>query len=79
MEFVGIDVKFPITVFIDNVGAMFLENNYRVKIYLHIDIKDQYVLQFIDKVIVKIVLVISKEYKEYLYTRNVNLEGYIDN
>ena len=73
LEFLGIEIDFPITVNCDNVGAIFLsqnaKNNNRTK---HIDIRAHYVRQFIEDGILKIVFVKSADNEADVFTKNVS-------
>ena len=73
------DVVLPITLFVDNVGAIFLECNDGCKRYRNVDIKHNYIRHFVDKGIVKIIFVRSKGNRDDGYMKNLNLEAYTDN
>jgi hypothetical protein len=70
-------IDFPITVHVDNVGAIFLANNRttseRTK---HVDIRHHFVREFIEDGIVKIVFVRSKNNDADIFTKNLTGEGY---
>ena len=73
LEFLGIDIDFPITVNCDNVSAIFLsqnaKNNNRTK---HIDIRAHYVRQFIKDGILKIVFVKLADNEADVFTKNIS-------
>ena len=58
LTFLGVKVKYPITVRCDNVGAIFLsynsKNSNRTK---HVDIRAHFVCQYVEDGIVKVVSV----------------------
>merc|ERR1712013_120196 len=69
--------KLPITVHVDNVGAIFMATNHassdRTK---HVDVRYHFVREFIEDGVVKIKFVRSKENDADLFTKNVNGELY---
>ena len=77
LEFVGVNVKLPITVFCDNVGAIFLAYNTktggRTK---HIDVKYHYVREFVYKGEVQIVFVRSENNHSDVFTKNTSQKVY---
>ena len=77
LEFVGVKVKLPITVFCDNVGAIFLAYNAktggRTK---HIDVKYHYVREFVYKDEVQIVFVHSENNHSNVFTKNTSQKVY---
>ena len=77
LETMKVNVKLPITVHIDNVGAIFMATNQtssdRTK---HVDVRYHFVREFIEDGVVKIKFVRSKENDADLFTKNVNGELY---
>jgi ribosomal protein L24 len=71
LDSLKLQVEYPITVHMDNVGAIFLANdrttNKRTK---HIDIRHHFVREFIEDVIVKIIFVKSKDNNADVFTKN---------
>ena len=77
LESIGIKIDFPIKVKCDNVGAIYLANNYttsqRTK---HIDIRCHFVREFIEDGILKIEFVPSAENDADIFTKNTTEELY---
>ena len=67
-----IKVQLPVTVLVDNVGAIFMSSNVttssRTK---HVDIRTKYVHQYVEDGIVKIVFVRSESNRSDIMTKNV--------
>ena len=77
VEFLGIKVKRPIIVKVDNVGAIYLANNAttsnRTK---HVDTRYHFVREYVTDGTVEIVFVKSAENTADMFTKNVNRELY---
>jgi hypothetical protein len=75
LESMGIKVKLPIEIKVDNTGAIFLSNNYtsgqRTK---HIDVRVHFVRQYIEDGIFKIVFVKSEDNDADIFTKNTSEE-----
>ena len=75
MEFLNITVKLPITVRVDNVGAIYLANNAisgpRTK---HVDIRYHFVRDYIEKGIIQIDFVKSEDNDSDIFTKNLGEE-----
>ena len=73
LEFLEINVDYPITVHCDNEGAIFLaynaKNSQRTK---HVDIRAHYVREYVEDGVVKIIFVKSEENTADAYTKNVS-------
>ena len=73
LEFLHVEVGYPIIVNVDNVGAMGLANNQsssqRTR---HVDIRYHFVREFIEDGIVKIIFVRSEDNERDIFTKNVN-------
>jgi len=68
---IGIKVKLPITIRVDNVGAIFMaENNSTNGRTKHIDIRYRFVNEYVDDKFVEIVFVGTKENVADLFTKN---------
>ena len=71
LEFLKIKIDYPVTVFCDNIGAIFLgyndKNSKRTK---HVDIRHHYVRQYVEDGTVKIIFVRSEENSADTYTKN---------
>ena len=74
---IGINVNMPIIVHVDNVGAIFMSENVtatqRTK---HIDVRYQYVREFIEEGFIKIIFVKSEYNKSTMFTKNVSQDIY---
>jgi hypothetical protein len=77
LESMNLPVDYPITVHVDNVGAIFLANNKttseRTK---HVDIRHHFTREFIEDGIVKVIFVRSNENDADLFTKNLPGEVY---
>jgi hypothetical protein len=75
LEYMAIRIKLPITVYVDNVGAIFLSNNattnQRTK---HIDVRYHFTRELIEAGIIKIIFVKTNDNKADIYTKNVSQE-----
>ena len=75
IESMGIKVELPIVIKTDNVGAIYLSNNYttsqRTK---HIDVRVHFVRQFIEDGIFKIEFVGSEDNDADIFTKNTSEE-----
>ena len=73
LNLLGVKINYPIRVQCDNVGAIFLsynkKNSNRTK---HIDIGAQFVRQYVEDGIVKVLFVQSVENKADTFTKNVS-------
>ena len=67
------NTDFPINVWCDNVGSIFLSYNAKDSNQAkHINIWDHYVWQFVEEGVVKIVFVRSADNKADVFTNNVS-------
>ena len=77
LQSIGVIVKLPIIVRVDNVGAIFMSENTstsgRTK---HVDIRYQYVNEMVMDGFLKIVFVKTKENVVDIFTKNVTSEVY---
>ena len=75
LESMGIKIKLPIEIKVDNTGAIYLSNNYttgqRTK---HIDVRVHFVRQYIEDGIFKIVFVKSEANDADIFTKNTSEE-----
>jgi hypothetical protein len=78
LESMGIPIEYPIQIKVDNVGAMFLFNNFstsqRTK---HISIRRHFVSGYIEDNILKVVFVRSEDNDADMFTKNVTEDLYI--
>ena len=73
----GLEVKLPIIVRVDNVGAIFMSENVNASSRTrHADIRYRFVTSFIENKFIKIVFVKSSENVSDGFTKNVNAEIY---
>ena len=77
LETMGIMIKLPILVKVDNVGAIYLSNNFslgqRTK---HIDIRRHFVREFMEDGILKTVFVRTNDNSADIYTKNTTEDIY---
>jgi hypothetical protein len=78
IESMGLPLEYPITIKVDNVGAIYLANNYstsqRTK---HIDIRTHFVREFIEDGILKVMFVKSEDNDADIYTKNTTEELFL--
>jgi hypothetical protein len=74
---IGIEVKLPIIVKADNVGAMFMAQNSSSGVRTrHVDIRYHFVRENLDGGIIKIEFIKSVENQSDIFTKNVTQEIY---
>ena len=75
IEYMGIKLNYPIVVRVDNVGAIYIANNYttsqRTK---HIDVRAHFVREYIEDGIIKIIFVKSADNDADVFTKNTSEE-----
>jgi hypothetical protein len=75
IESMGIQIELPIEIKVDNVGAIFLANNYTTSQRTrHIDVRVHFVRQFIEDGIFQINFVRSEENDADIFTKNTTEE-----
>jgi hypothetical protein len=78
VETMGLKIKYPIDIRVDNVGAIYIANNYtmsqRTK---HIDIRSHFVRQFIEDGIFKVVFIKSEDNDSDIFTKNTSEDLFI--
>ena len=78
VETMGLKIKFPIDIRVDNVGAIYIANNYtmsqRTK---HIDIRQHFVRQFIEDGIFKVIFIRTDDNDADIYTKNTSEELFV--
>jgi hypothetical protein len=83
LESLGIKVETPITVKVDNIGAVFMaENMSATSRTKHIDTLCQFIHEFVEEGFVKVVFVKTTDNKSDMFTKNVSGEAsdeHIDN
>ena len=66
--FMGIFVKYPITMHIGNAGAIFLSDNILVSQWKnHIDVCHHFIWEYIEERTVKIIFLFRRKYRRYIY------------
>jgi hypothetical protein len=77
LKFLGVPLKYPIEVQVDNIGAVYLSKNAttgnRTK---HIDTRYHFVREYIEDGIVKVIFVRSEENDADIFTKNLNTETF---
>jgi hypothetical protein len=77
LESIGIKIKLPIIVKVDNVGAIFMaENVTATKLTRHVDARYHYVREFIEEGFIQIIFVKSDDNKADGFTKNLKTELY---
>ena len=77
MTSMGLQVKTPITVRVDNVGAIFMSGNMSTSPRTrHVDIRYAYVREYVQDGFIKIIFVKTKENYSDGFTKNVSAEIY---
>ena len=75
LESMKIEVKYPITVRADNIGAIFMASNIMTtSLTKHVDIRYKYVNEFVEAGIVKVIFVKSAENDSDILTKNLSTE-----
>ena len=73
LEFLNVEVEYPIIVNCDNIGAIFLAHNAKVSSRTkNIDLKTHFMREYIDEGIIKVVFVRSEENESDIWTKNTN-------
>jgi hypothetical protein len=77
LKCIGIKVEMPITIKVDNVGAIFLAENMNTNSHTkHIDTRFHFVREFIEEGGIKIVFVKTEDNKADQFTKNVTGDVY---
>ena len=75
--FLGVNLEFPIVILCNNVGAIYLANNAKTSgCTKHIDTQYQYVREFIEDGIVKVIFVRLGDNQTDPFTKNVSDQLY---
>ena len=73
----GIKVKLPIVVRVDNLGAIFMSDNISVSQRTkHVDVRFRFVQQFTMERFIKVIFVRTDENDTDLFTKNLNRDKY---
>jgi hypothetical protein len=77
LESMGIKVELPITVYVDNVGAIFMSENVTATSRTrHVDARHHFVREFVEDGYIKIIFVRSEDNKSDGFTKNVTTDVY---
>ncbi len=77
LEFLNVEVKLPIMVHVDNIGAIFLANNkVTSQCTKHIDVRYHFIREYIEQGVVKIIFVKPKDNDADLFTKNLSYENF---
>ena len=72
-----VEIEMPITLKVDNVGAIFLpENGSANSCTKHVDTRYYFICEFVEDGVIKIVFVRTHENKADIFTKNVSSEVY---
>ena len=77
MEFLGQPVEYPIKVYCDNVGAIYLAYNEKIsRRTKHVDTRTHFVRRYVEEGTIKIVFVRSEENDSDIFTKNTSESTY---
>ena len=76
LVFLGQDLKFPIQIQVDNVGAIFLATNYTGKRTRHIDARYHFLRDYVEDGTIKIEFITSEENVSDIFTKNLPKETF---
>ena len=75
LEFLGIEVNYPVVVNVDNLGAIYLaDGNSSTQRTKHVDIRYHFVREYIEDGIVKVKFVRSEDNDSDVFTKNLSSE-----
>ena len=78
VESMGLKIKLPIVIRVDNVGAIYIANNHTISQRTkHIDIRAHFVREFIEDGILKIVFIRSEDNDADIFTKNTTEDLFI--
>ncbi len=73
----GIPVKLPIVVRVDNIGAIFMAENVTTSTRTrHVDVRYHFVREFVEDGFIKVIFVRTTKNKADIFTKNVTGELY---
>jgi hypothetical protein len=77
LDTIGIKVELPIIIRVDNVGAIFLANNFSISQRTkHIDIRTHFVREYIEDEILKLVFIRSEDNDSDIFTKNLSEDAF---
>ena len=74
LEFLGLTIKLPITVYCDNLGAIFMTKNEVTQRTKHVSTRYHYVREFVEDGVVQVIFCRSENNLSDPYTKNVRGE-----
>ena len=78
VEFLGMEVNYPIEVFVDNIGAIFLSKTAKTNNHTkHIDTRYHFVREYIEKGVLKVIFVKSKDNVADFMTKNLPKQDFV--
>ena len=73
LDTIGIKIELPIIIRVDNVGAIFLANNFSIgQRTKHIDIRAHFIREYIEDDILKLVFIRSEDNDADIFTKNLS-------
>ena len=72
LEFLGLKIHFPIIIYVDNMGAIYLADGQSGKRTKHIDIRYHFVREYVEDGILKIIVIRSEKNMADPFTKNVS-------
>ena len=76
MKFMGINIKCPIIVNVENMGSLFMAVNRCRKQTKHIDTRFHFILDYVEKGFIKVIFVPTDLNKADVFTKNNNCEKF---
>ena len=77
MEFLGEKVEYSITVYCDNVGAIYLVYNEKIsRRTKHVDTRTHFVRNYVENGKIKIIFVRLEDNDAYVFTKNTSENAY---
>lgn len=77
LEFLGTKVNFPVKIYVDNVGAIYIANNNVTRRTKHIDVRYHIIREHIEDGIIKLQFIRSDENLSDIFTKNVFENTYL--
>lgn len=74
LESMDVEVQLPITIFVDNIEAIFRSENSSTTSTRHVDVRYHYIREFVEDGFVKIIFVEPKDNRSDILTKNVSSE-----
>jgi Reverse transcriptase (RNA-dependent DNA polymerase) len=73
LDTIGIKIELPIVIRVDNIGAIFLANNFSIgQRTKHIDIRAHFIREYIEDDILKLVFIRSEDNDSDIFTKNLS-------